>query len=215
MAPARLQSNTQKLVTHLLDDQHSDLYAEHEHFTTSSLEKPDTSPLAVVGSSSEHEQFNTPRSTLETLLAPAKASLSANFAHSLLLEQLYDQHDTAGQATADGGDDDSGNSSETSSPTREKKGSQRKRKARWARRRSQIHALIQQIRCWKGWRSSPEHESDTLNLAKPLLLVGFHGRHSDATDRHHAGPENVRTVHLNCTWEANSAAVGVKEGGIL
>ena len=72
MAPARLQSKSTRLVTRLLDHQHSELYVEREQLLRSPscqhrvncFEKSDNSPSAMVGSSFEHEGFCT-RSSFE------------------------------------------------------------------------------------------------------------------------------------------------------
>ena len=63
VAPARLQSKSTRLVTRLLDDQHSELNVEREQLLrpppfqhrVNCLEKSDISPSAMVGSSFEHE----------------------------------------------------------------------------------------------------------------------------------------------------------------
>ena len=70
VAPARLQNT--RLVTRLLDHQHSELYGEREHLLrpaslqhrVNCFKKSDFSPLAIVGSSFEHEGFCT-RSSFE------------------------------------------------------------------------------------------------------------------------------------------------------
>ena len=69
---ARVQSKKKK-VTHLLDDHHSELHGERMHVLTppsfqhcaNSFEKPRGLLSGVVGSSSEHEQFCTTRSSFE------------------------------------------------------------------------------------------------------------------------------------------------------
>ena len=66
------EQNT-KLATHLLDDQHSELYCEREQFLrppsfqhrANSFEKSYGLPSTMVGSYFEHEQFCTPRSSFE------------------------------------------------------------------------------------------------------------------------------------------------------
>ena len=74
MLGSNSEQNT-KLVTRLLDDQHSEMYGEREHCLRSpsfhhcvnNFKNSHDSPTAIVGSSSEHEQFCTPRSSFEPL----------------------------------------------------------------------------------------------------------------------------------------------------
>ena len=206
-----------KLVTDLLEDQHSELHSKRERHLrppsfqhrVNSFEKSCDLPAAMVGSNFEQDahrdRLEAPRRfvRMRKLLAPVV----------VLGEASCGPVGRAKRQRWKSRDDDS-DSSETSLQTIGKKRSQRKLTARQARRRSRVHAdllkfasaqtmlenLAVTARTRMRYTRSREKVFSLLDFTEHTMM--------ELTGGCHAGPEKVRSVHSTVLGRAN-------DGGIL